>query len=238
MRRLRSALSLFAPMVRNDSDFARLRQELRWFTGQLGEARNLDVFLKRLEPDAAERPRLQAARDAHYGEIIKVLDSKRFRTLILDLLQWLLTGDWRTKRRAGKPLLAFTSKRIDRLWQDIELRGRDLARLEEEPRHRLRIDIKKIRYALEFVAGLHSGAERRQVRAGKALEELQEALGRLNDLATARLLAAEHQVPADRAQAESEEQDLESAEQIRVAAKAFAKLRKAGPYWRADLADQ
>src|SRR5688572_27892296 len=52
MRRLRSALSLFRPAV-FDADFPGLREELRWFTGQLGHARNLDVLLLREVPDEA-----------------------------------------------------------------------------------------------------------------------------------------------------------------------------------------
>jgi CHAD domain-containing protein len=78
MRRLRSAFSLFAPMIRDDEAFAPLREELRWFTNQLGEARNLDVFLKRPDVPAAERRQLAAAREKQYDSIIAVLASKRF----------------------------------------------------------------------------------------------------------------------------------------------------------------
>jgi triphosphatase len=231
MRRLRSAFSLFAPIIRDDEGFRPLREELRWFTGQLGEARNLDVFLKRLDAGASERPKLEAAREAEYDRIIATLSSKRFLHLVLNLVAWLLTGAWRSRKRAAKPLTSFTSKRIDRLWHDIALRGVDLASLDEEPRHRLRIDIKKIRYALEFVAGLHRGAEGAQRRFGAALEGLQESLGHLNDMATAREIAAQH-LGGDEA-APGSDVAAEQAEHLRDAAKHFSRLEKAGPYWRA-----
>jgi CHAD domain-containing protein len=154
---------------------------------------------------------------------------------VLDLAAWLLTGDWRERRRAAKPLASFTSKRIDRLWDDIEIRGGDLASLDEEPRHRLRIDIKKIRYALEFVAGLHRGAAQRQKKFGAALEGLQESLGHLNDMATARAIEAEHFAAAGTA-APPPQGEEEEARHIAEAAAHFARLEKVGPYWRAAAA--
>ena len=45
MRRLRAAFALFKPALA-DPQLEDLRHELRWFTGQLGEARNLDVLLQ------------------------------------------------------------------------------------------------------------------------------------------------------------------------------------------------
>ena len=54
MRRMRSALSLFRPAL-FDAEFEAIREDLRWFTSQLGEARNVDVVLKReLSPDVRE----------------------------------------------------------------------------------------------------------------------------------------------------------------------------------------
>jgi inorganic triphosphatase YgiF len=236
MRRLRSAFSLFAPMIRDDPEFGRLREELRWFTNQLGQARNLDVFLKRPELESAHRAQLEAARGKQYDAIVAVLASKRFRDLMLDLAAWLLTGEWRGRRRAGKPLTGFTGKRIDRLWADIETRGADLALLDEEPRHRLRIDIKKIRYALEFVAGLHRHVGQRQKKFGAALEGLQESLGHLNDMATAREIAASHLSSESEPAAHGGEDE---ARHIAEAATHFARLEKVGAYWRqaADLPD-
>jgi CHAD domain-containing protein len=59
--------------------------------------------------------------------------------------------------------------------------------MEPEARHTLRKDIKKLRYGMEFFASLYAGkgVKRRRRKAIKAMEALQETLGRLNDIAVA-----------------------------------------------------
>ena len=63
MRRLRSAFTLFRPVLRG-AGYERLRMELRWFTAQLGDARNLDVYLER---DLPGRGAAVADRQARAG---------------------------------------------------------------------------------------------------------------------------------------------------------------------------
>jgi CHAD domain-containing protein len=68
--------------------------------------------------------------------------------------------------------------------------------MEPEPRHELRIAVKKLRYAVEFFASAFEGrkAEKRRQAYLEALERLQEHLGDLNDVAVgrARLKGAPH----------------------------------------------
>ena len=45
IRRLRSALALFRPIVA-DQEFDRVQRELRWLVAEFGDARNLDVYLE------------------------------------------------------------------------------------------------------------------------------------------------------------------------------------------------
>ena len=67
-------------------------------------------------------------------------------------------------------------------------RGRDFARLTPVERHRLRIALKKLRYATEF---FHSPYPKKRTHAYlAALKELQDTLGHLNDVAVAETLAA------------------------------------------------
>ena len=227
MRRLRSAFSLFGPALK-DERFEALRGELRWFTEKLGDARNLDVFLARGEGDARARRTLQNARDKAYDVVVQALASKRFRLLMLDLVAWTATGDWRRRRKARGELADFARARLGRLWEKVAARGLLLRRLDEETRHRLRIDIKKLRYAVEFLASLWPDAPDRK-RFAAALEAMQESLGHLNDMATARLLHAELGLaapPADAAhEAAEEERHLAATE------KAFSRLKRAGPFW-------
>jgi CHAD domain-containing protein len=60
-------------------------------------------------------------------------------------------------------------------------------------RHELRIAIKKLRYAAEFFASLYPGKSSAPYLA--AMAELQQALGTLNDIATAQVLVAERFAP-------------------------------------------
>ena len=81
MRRLRAAFSLFKPAL-SDPQFEALRQELRWFTGQLGEARNLDVLLQQRRLPRPLRKSLKKERDGAYDQVVEALDSKRLRLLL------------------------------------------------------------------------------------------------------------------------------------------------------------
>ena len=224
MRRLRAGLSLFRSAIM-DSEFPRLRDELRWFTGELGDARNLDVFLQReLPPD--QRRQLTENREAAYDRVIAALDSTRFRTLMLDLVTWAALGPWHDHANAGLPIEPYVNRRIDRLWNRISAADH-LTRMDEEERHELRILIKKIRYALEFVHALHAHEGQRQKKFARALEDLQETLGLLNDAAVARTMVASDAWPIL-----PEEQGEEEMELLRHADHALDRLHKVGPYWR------
>ncbi|MDT9600497.1 CYTH and CHAD domain-containing protein [Sphingosinicella rhizophila] len=231
MRRLRSAFSLFGPVVQDDES-VRIREELRWFTGQLGAARNLDVLLKRCEGGgkAELERRLRAAREDAYDSVLATLKSQRFRNLMLDLLGWLEFGRWRSDEDAGAPIEEFARKRLDRRWRKIRKAGRDLAALGEERRHRTRINIKKLRYAVEFLDGLYEKRKRKVDAFLDALAQMQEELGFLNDIATARVLLAD---------IAGTDQDLipapepeEISRHLAAAQKAYAELDKSGPVWR------
>jgi CHAD domain-containing protein len=114
-----------------------------------------------------------------------------------------------------------------------------LAQLEPEPRHQLRIEIKKLRYAVEFLSSLTTGdrALQRQKAFVSALEEMQERLGELNDVETARellgtLLAELQDVQSLQfAQRQLGDAGPES-RQLKAAEQAFVKLTDIGRFWR------
>ncbi|HEV2746938.1 MAG TPA: CHAD domain-containing protein [Allosphingosinicella sp.] len=238
MRRLRSAFSLFGPAIA-DAEFGRLREELRWFTEQLGEARNLDVFLKRL-PDGrrtkAFRRRLGAARERAYDRVIEALHAKRMRAMMIDLVAWAEVGAWRNSEAAAAPLPSFAEAQLDRRWRKVRKNGRDIAGLDPEPRHRLRIDVKKLRYAVEFLAGLHAEAPSQKPFIA-ALEAMQERLGELNDMETARELVAglpeELRAEASAFAASNPREEAKRTETLLAEAQAAQRrLTEAGPFWR------
>lgn len=228
MRRLRSAFSLFKP-VAADEEYEAIRQELRWFTGLLGDARNLDVYLQR-EDLEKQPPELLRRREEAYDIIVAALSSSRFLKLMFDLMAWLATGSWRSGRKALRPLLPFAARRLDRMWRAIEAAG-DLAAMDDTSRHELRIQIKKLRYGLEFFRNLYPAAAQRQKQFAAAVEQLQETLGQLNDIATAQLLAApvEDGDDAPEPVAETESPQRLVAESERC----LRRLKEIGPYWSA-----
>ena len=235
MRRLRAAFSLFRPVLRDDQ-FEPLREELRWFTAQLGEARNLDVFLEKLDEGHQDWARLTKDREQAYSTIIDTLGSQRFRDLMLALVAWVELGKWRSGKKAARPLSLIAGGRIDRLWEKIEQAGAGLKELEEEPRHRLRIDVKKLRYALEFVARLDDSTGTGRKGFMSALEALQEDLGQLNDMATARQISAGLAGAGEGGAGMTAScPSLAEAEHLAEAEGQFRRLRKAGPFWRESL---
>lgn len=224
VRRLRAAMSLFGSTIR-DSQFAELREELRWFTSSLGDARDLDVFLKRYEDELSGRDRrkLLVARSEAYRKANSAIDSNRFRELLLSLLEWSQAGDWRKQRKARAKVKPFAVQRLNRLWDKWCEGGSQLISLDEEQRHRFRIQVKKMRYAVEFLGSLF---DREKVRKfTEALEAIQESLGDLNDQSTARQLAAHLYLdftPDDRVEADNH---------LGLAVRKYERLRRAGPFW-------
>lgn len=63
--------------------------------------------------------------------------------------------------------------------------GNNLIDADDETRHEVRIAAKKLRYAAEFFEPLYKGRAKRHRRFITAMSGLQDALGSLNDLATA-----------------------------------------------------
>ncbi|HEY5723490.1 MAG TPA: CHAD domain-containing protein [Allosphingosinicella sp.] len=179
IRRLRSLFSFFRPAIpRNTLD--PLRTQLRSFIEPFGQARNLDVFLARhgKELPSDDRRKLSRARGNAYGEVIEAMESQRSRDLFLDLIEWASTRR-RAKSGVTDSLENFAGKQLDTMWEKIKRKSSMLPFLEENEIHRLRIAIKKMRYALEFMAGLYSAKKVGKFTEG--LGNIQDCLGELHD---------------------------------------------------------
>lgn len=189
LRRLRSALSIFKVLIADEAS-AGLRETLRWLAATLGQARSIDVLFARAPPGAL-RDQLEAARHDAYAQVKAILASARARGLMLDLAQWSASGGWlgtvHTAELRDQRASIFARTALDRLRRKVKRGGRDLADLDDQARHELRKDAKKLRYAAEFFAAqLDRKRQRRRYKPFvAALEALQEALGALNDLVTA-----------------------------------------------------
>ena len=235
LRRLRSALSIFEPMLAGPK-FGRFQGELRDLAGLLGRVRDVDVMIDKLD-DAEALRRLAAAREARLAAVTAALGSAPVRALMLDLVAWIAIGPWREAAdRAdlrARPATDFAAAALDRLRRRVKRRGRHLAELDETARHRVRIAGKKLRYAAEFFASLYPGKKpgRRREALLDALEKLQTQLGHLNDLASGRDLLAELGIAdADTALAAGRKGD--PARLLPKAEDAYERLIDAKRFWR------
>lgn len=205
LRRARAALALFRDLL--PAEAARpFQSELRWLAAELGPARDLDVFLGEiLEPLATRFPddpslkRLRDAarelRDEAYLQVRAAIASPRASALTLALGGWIAGRGWRvdacpeTLAALGAPAAERGAALLERREKKARRLGRGLARRGAEERHRLRIALKKLRYAGEFLGSLYPGAGAERMLA--RLSGLQDTLGALNDVAMAeRLLVA------------------------------------------------
>jgi inorganic triphosphatase YgiF len=195
LRRLRAALSLFGPLVRDEQSQA-LKAEMRRVAGALGEARDLDVFSEGLRAESVEpgvAAALEARRVGAYDRVVSTLESAWSARLPFDVAAWLEAGDWLKGEgpELNAPVGPFAAAVLGKRRGRVKKRGPRLRKLSPDRRHEVRIEVKKLRYASEFFAGLAADDRaRKRARAfSAALRPLQEALGELNDLATHQAMA-------------------------------------------------
>jgi len=193
LRRLRSAVALFGPDlgVRGRQWNRDAKRALR----ALGPARDLDVFLAETLPAMAEaglegvslqalRRQAEEERLAAYVDVRRMLKTKRFTRLCLDLMAASIEPPVADDRPVVQVAAALLQERLDAALAV----GKGFARLSTEDRHRVRIAVKKLRYALDFCEPLFP--EKSAAAYLKRLKRLQEDLGLLNDAAVAGHLAA------------------------------------------------
>ena len=235
LRRLRSIMSIFKKMLADDR-FEYFLVSLRWISRELDKARNLDVLLKRL-PDASHSVALLLARERAYATATDALVSARLRTLMLDFIEWIMIGNWRTGCVAtivDQRIDRYASKALNRCHRRVERRGRHWDKLDDESRHRLRLQVKKLRYASEFFCELFPEAKAldRQKEFFKALRALQTSLGDLNDQATGAALLAELDLCDVTIGSIAKEQAKNRSAMLEDASQAYDTLVDAKRFWR------
>ena len=191
-RRTLAAVDAFAdllPAKRREWFAKRLRRLRR----AAGEARDLDVLTDRLGREV-EGPQPPVAGLAARVRLVAMLARRQAasRGPIRQMRDALLAGDWhgRTERlldRVGsrgedRPFADFARRRFRPLVARFFATADHRLRSADEM-HRLRIEGKKLRYAMEIFACVFPARER--VRCADALERLQETLGDFTDHAAA-----------------------------------------------------
>jgi CHAD domain-containing protein len=185
-RRLRSAISVFRDSLPGVWS-GRLAREVRWLTGEMAAAREWDVFLaETLAPLRDSMPgdaslallaaRGTEARQRAYERVRAAIGEPRYTRLLLDLSRAVAEG-W----EATVPVLDAARVVLVGRHEKALRAGANLAHLDSEGLHRLRIRLKQLRYAVEFFADVFPGKAPRKYAS--ALSDMQDCLGLLQDVA-------------------------------------------------------
>ena len=210
LRRLRAAISLFSKLL-SSAGTEKIKAELKWLTGELAPARELDVFVKEnVEPATRDvllrrggqviKQEFSQKRDQAFARARKAVNSEHFRMLLIDTLQWIEARQTISTDRGSIAIGKFAADVLHRRIRKVRKDGRDLDKMSPSVRHQLRIRVKKIRYAVEFFGTLFpSKREQKQLaRLSAHLKKVQDALGSLNDFVAHRQMATDAALKAPR----------------------------------------
>ncbi|HTV44352.1 MAG TPA: CYTH and CHAD domain-containing protein [Stellaceae bacterium] len=198
LRRLRSMLAAVKGVLPREPR-RRVAAELTALAEPLGRARNLDVFIAELlaplQCDRAGDPgwdelaaAAAAARRAAHHRVACEIRSPQRTARLLRLLRWFDGCEWRAAETPAAPALTAPIDTIapgilDRCRRKVRRRSRHFMRLTPDQRHRLRIAVKELRYAIELWRSLYPGRELR--RYLERMKPVQDELGHVSDIRAA-----------------------------------------------------
>ena len=229
VRRLLSAMRTFRPLLKRKRARAP-SNDLRDAMQVFGTARDWDVFLGTLERAGASKAFIASAteqRMATSSRARALAGSAAFRETQNHVREWLEKNPWRAAAKPTRAILDYASDSLDRAQRRLAKRARDIDWHRRGERHRVRIALKRLRYACDFFADCFPG---RPVRPFLArLSELQDTLGELNDLSVARRLLIEVPVDGERVQRWLARRERDLIVSLSRDWEAFARQR---PYWQ------
>jgi len=197
-RRMRSLLNTFRPAIAKKITKP-WGEPMRDLAGQLGMARDLDVFIDealgeirgKITLPGEERLEglVRQKRDAAYEDVRRMLDSEQYARFKADYTQWIDSRGWEQgelKKKQRKLLegniLPFARKVLDLQERAVLEAGAHVHKDVAEEMHRLRIQCKKLRYTAELFMPVFDGMDRFIVH----MKGLQDLLGVMNDVAVMR----------------------------------------------------
>lgn len=204
IRRMRSALTLFQNAIPKPVTEP-IGEEMRWIAGELGLARDLDVFISeglaavasKLPLTGAEKLRLLAEQRrarAYTEQVQSMLDSERYGRFKQDFGNWLNDKAWeraelrkKEAKRLSMNILPYSRKLLDKQERRVLAAGSHVDRDDAAAMHQLRIECKKLRYAAEFFRPLFAGMD----IFISHMKGLQDLLGTMNDVAVTQDLLEE-----------------------------------------------
>lgn len=194
-RRMRSATATFRSAIPKEIT-RKWSEEMRWLAGELGEARDLDVFIgeslgavsgKLDLPGEKELLVLaEAQRAVAYERVRSMLDGERYALFKDGFSAWLASEGWLTgeisskdQKRLSSNIVPFARKILDKQERRVLSHGAHVDVNSADDMHRLRIECKKMRYAAEFFYPLFTGMD----LFIQHMRGLQDLLGIMNDVA-------------------------------------------------------
>ena len=235
LRRLRAALRLLGE-VNSDAELSSLAAEARWLARECAPSRDLHVFLKQTvaaPPRPISRIGARLASD-HLTRARAALGGVRYAAFDQKLARLALSAP----AQAGPDLKTYAQASLDAQYAKVRRRGRKLSSLKASDVHKLRIAVKNLRYAEDFLQlAFKSKLARAYIHE---TARLQGVLGVLHDRAVApetmTTIAAAAR-PSDKASRPIKR----LARRLNTGAKrgkrrlerAWKSFRKAEPFWRA-----
>ena len=248
IRRLRTTLALFSQYLEPHAS-AHFAGELKRLGHVFGAARDWDVFCTEILPTAANDERAKAwtetlrepaetLRLVAHQAIEDELRQPALTAFVLGMAAW-VEPDQRGQAAMGqgkleRPLGKLAPALLDRMARRATKRGGHLKAGSAEELHDLRKSLKKLRYSVEYLAGLYP--EKRVKPYYRTVKRLLKLLGAGNDATMATVLGEclceghPQLVPATGALAEWSAQYRDRA--YRKLPKAWAEFSDAAPFWR------
>ena len=225
IRRLRALLSFFGPIRRRPG---RPRATLARAADLAGQVRDLDVLGEHVQSGAAglapddvdsARVRISDSRDAAAGELTAFLTASDWWDALSAVVRSVSEppkGGGKARRRlADTAARVFVADRLDAWWSRLVADSEGLAGLASESRHKVRIRAKRMRYALEETARVFPEQTERREAVLADIEELQDALGALNDQVVGARVLTGAGFDVDAAEVGSQAELVRSAGQVR-----------------------
>ena len=257
LRRLAVAFQAFGEEFRDPAQRA-LQERAKTFGAAIAPARDLDVFAEELFAPAAKaasretgfallRRRLERARAEAWERAVECISSTGFAVFVDDVAVAAQSRAWAASEQTDfkmriamrAPVGSAAAKMLDEFLVKALARGHRLNGLEQRDCHRLRIALKKLRYAAEFYRPLFKKKKAKSYLG--RLKDLQDLLGALNDAGHVRATLAQITAGGRRS---DEETDLffaaghingwHSARAARLGREALRdwdKFKRAEPFW-------
>jgi CHAD domain-containing protein len=235
LRRLRSTLRAFRGLIRR-RNASQLERELRALQQALGAARDWDEFAASPFPPVLQRA-ARRRRGVAQQAARKLLGGTRINSVARRVTAWARSNPWRAAADPDEELAAFGSRALQRLYGVLCRRANDIDWADAEPRHRVRIRLKRLRYGCDCFAAAYPPRDAEPLL--HRLRVLQHLLGKLNDIQVQRGLLGElAREPGTAAPARRAREVLAARERrlTRDAARAWQEFEAAPRYWRRQAA--